>query len=92
MMQRTPTRIACGALCLLLQACGYNPLKRIEIPVPVACVLPEKLPQRPALVTDAELAGASNGVRTRALLVYQERAEPYIRDLETIARQCSRVK
>ena len=91
-----PTASARKLFCLLacagmLSACDSLP-KRVEIPVPVACVRPDQVPQRPPLVLDSEMPKVDRGARVVALRNYQDQAKPYISRLEAIARECSTLK
>jgi starvation-inducible outer membrane lipoprotein len=78
-------------LALLLAGCDTMP-KRVEIPVPIACVRPDQVPTRPPLVLDKEMPKADRGARVLALANYQSLAEPYIMRLEAIAQGCFRVQ
>ena len=73
-----------------LVACNTMP-ERVEVPVPVACVKPEQVPERPALVLDRDMPKGDRGARVLAMRGYQDLAEPYISQLEAIAVECSRL-
>lgn len=86
-------RLAYLAGAALLAGCNSLP-EKVRIPVPVACIDAKDIPTRPPLVADRDLraTGASNGTRWIGAKNYQDLAEPYISDLELIARGCSKIK
>lgn len=79
------------ACAFVLAGCDTMP-KVVNVPVPVPCLDAKDLPQRPPLVTDADLraAKASNGARWIGMKNYQDQSLPYIADLERVAKACSR--
>lgn len=79
--------------CLLgLSGCGATLPKEFKVAVPVACIQPGDVLERPPLVKDTELRAATRGERTFAFARYQELADPYIDSLERAVKRCSQIK
>ncbi len=65
--------------------------KEVRVPVPVACVDPADLPERPALRTEADLMAMDTYRRTLAAWQDLKRWEAYGAKLEAITTACSRL-
>lgn len=81
-----PTLLRCLPVAALLAGCGTRLPERVEIPVPVPCV--ERLPERPALATDALATGATVYDKTRAALAERQQLRGYVVELEAVLGAC----
>jgi hypothetical protein len=95
---RQTVGIVVGALCLaalIALAAGCAPAVRIpeevKLEVPVACIRPEDVPQRPRLRSEADLLAMDRYRRTLAAWSDLKRLERYAAELEAIAAGCSRI-
>lgn len=73
-------------LLLVLTGCAAPPVTA-SIKVPVPCI--EKKPERPVLVTDAELAAMNDYQLPLALRAYHLVAGAYIAELEAVTGACA---
>lgn len=65
--------------------------KEVKVPVPVACIDPKDVPERPQLRTEADLMAMDTYRRTLAAWQDLKRWEAYGAQLEVIAQSCSRI-
>lgn len=65
--------------------------REVRVPVPVPCIAPEKLPERPQFMTDAEILAFDSYRRTWALWMDRALRQAYEAQLEAIAKGCSRI-
>jgi hypothetical protein len=78
--------------CLLgLSGCWATLPTEVKVAVPVACIKPGDVLERPPLVKDTELRAATRGERVYAARRYQELAEPYMDSLERAVKRCSTI-
>lgn len=63
--------------------------KEVKVPVPVPCV--QERPQRPPLLSDAELLALDRYKRTHALWGDRIERQRYQSELETVVEGCSRI-
>jgi hypothetical protein len=88
----SPTRSAIILLATLAGCSG--PLRiptEVKVPVPIACVDPADRPQRPELVTDAELLAMDYYKRTLALWADRIERQIYQAKLEAVVEGCSNI-
>ena len=78
-----------AALLMLLAGCDTMP-KRVEIPVPVACV--DTVPAPATVYTDAELAAMNDGQFTDAIWLDRTTLLRKNGELAGIVRRCSVVR
>lgn len=75
------------ALVVALAGCQTcPPVIEVRVPVPVPCI--ERLPARPALLADAELARLSDAQLVLALRRQGIMAVDYVNALEAVASPC----
>lgn len=82
-----------AAVAALASGCATD-LKipeKVSINVPVPCIKPEDLPQRPALRTEDELMAMDRYQRTLALQSDWKKLQAYRAELEAIAAGCSKI-
>lgn len=77
-----------AGLVLALTGCA-TPLPTASIKVPVPCI--EKKPDRPVLVTDADLAAMNDYQLPLALRAYHLAAGGYIAELEAVVNGCAQL-
>lgn len=82
-----------AALCLLLAGCAstVEVPKEVRVPVPVPCVRPEQLPERPQFMTDADILAFDSYRRTWALWLDRALRQAYEAQLEAVAKGCSTI-
>lgn len=80
-------------LCLLLAGCAstVDIPREVRVPVPVPCITPEKIPERPGFMTDADIIAFDTYRRTWALWLDRALRQAYEAQLEAIAKGCSRI-
>lgn len=88
-MNKTGIILACFAVLPAGCASTVEIPKEVEVPVPVPCV--EKRPQRPPLLTDAELLALDQYKRTHALWGDRIERQRYESVMETVIDGCSRI-
>lgn len=64
----------------------------VNVPVPVPCIRPEKLPERPGFMTDADILQYDSYRRTWALWLDRALRQAYEAQLEAIAKGCSKIE
>lgn len=65
--------------------------REVRVPVPTPCISPEKLPERPPFMTDAEILAYDGYRRTWAMWLDRMLRQAYEAQLEAIAQGCSRI-
>lgn len=66
--------------------------KEVSVPVPVPCVKPEQLPERPGFMTDSDILAFDSYRRTWALWLDRALRQAYEAQLEAIAKGCSKIE
>jgi hypothetical protein len=84
-------RLAIAGLALLAGCSTLNIPKEVRVPVPVPCIDPKDRPQRPALMSDAELLALDRYKRTHALWADRAERQTYQEKLEAVVEGCSRI-
>lgn len=64
----------------------------VNVPVPVPCIAPEKIPERPPFMTDADILAFDGYRRTWAMWLDRALRQAYEAQLEAIAKGCSRIE
>lgn len=65
--------------------------KEVRVPVPVPCIRPEQLPERPQFMTDADILAFDSYRRTWALWLDRALRQAYEAQLEAVAKGCSTI-
>lgn len=87
-------KVACAGSALALIGCASAPLqipKEVKVEVPVACIAAADRPERPTLLSDAELLALDDYRRTWALWGDRLERQGYESKLEAVAEGCSRI-
>lgn len=85
---------ALAAVYLTIIGCAGAPLqipKEVKVPVPVPCIAPADKPERPPLLSEAELLALDTYRATWALWGDRLERQAYEAKLEAIAEGCSRL-
>lgn len=86
-----------AALAAVVPLASCETVPEVEVPetvsveVPIACVGPEDVPERPALRTESDLMAMDTYRRTLSAWQDLKRWEIYGAQLEAIAEACSRI-
>jgi hypothetical protein len=87
-----PIRLPAVALAaVILAGCALPRIgpQTVEVPVPVPCLTPDKIPPRPDLMADAVWATGNEFDRAKALLVDRLRLLIHVGRLEPLLRACA---
>lgn len=79
--------------CIALAGCSSAPLipdppKEVRIPVPVACIKPDDVPQRPSMLSDAQLDALDDKRAVIALGQDRRVRQAYQAQLEAAVKGC----
>lgn len=82
------------ATLLLLVGCAstVDIPREVSVPVPVPCVKPELLPERPGFMTDGDILAYDSYRRTWALWMDRALRQAYEAQLEAIVKGCSKIQ
>lgn len=88
--------LAVSSAAVALASCSSAPAavrvpERVAIEVPVPCVRPQDLPQRPQVRSEVDLMAMDRYRRTLAAWSDLKKLEAYAAELEAIAAGCSRL-
>jgi hypothetical protein len=89
----TARRLIAIAAAVVLASCAHTVTvpERVSVEVPVPCIPPADVPQRPQLRTETDLMNMPRGERTLATWSERAKLEAYSIELEAIAQGCSRL-
>lgn len=90
-MKRHALLLVIGAACAVTSGCAPSVQvpERVRIEVPVPCLDPAKIPQRPAVRTQADLLRMDRFTRTLAAWQDMKRWEAYAEQLAALTSGCA---
>lgn len=89
-MTRPLLLLLCGLAVVALAGCTTIP-EQVNVRIPVACIDPADLPQKPDVRSEADLLNMPRGLRTIATWADLWKLHIYAAELEALVEGCARI-